>query len=187
MTTTASPQADNGVAVEQLLGAREAFGQTPAAGQFTWKAASKWVNGSETNTTVSNFFGLGEEQSHPTAHSIVTDHPAIFGATDNGASPPELMLMGLAGCLSAGIASVAQNRGIKLHSVNATVEGDMDLAGILGVDADVRNGFSAIRVRYEIDADADRTDIEAVVAQSQKRSAVYDVIANPTMVAVEVA
>ncbi len=186
MTTTESTPVDNGVAVEQLLGAREAFGQQPAAGQFTWKAGSEWVHGSEAVSTVSNYFGLGEEQSHPEAHSVTTDHPTIFGATDNGASPPELMLMGLAGCLTAGIASVSQNWGIKLNSVNASIEGDMDLAGILGVDANVRNGFSAIRVRYEIDADAERADIEAVVAQSQKRSAVFDVITNPTVVTVEV-
>jgi uncharacterized OsmC-like protein len=187
MTITEQTPVDNGVDVEHLLHAREAFVQTPAAGHFTWKAGCEWATGSEATTTVSNFFGLGDEQSHTQSHSVTTDHPALFGATDNGASPPELMLMGLAGCLTAGIASVAQNWGIKLNSVTATVEGDMDLAGILGADADVRNGFSDIRVRYEIDADAPRADLEAVVAQSQKRSAVYDIITNPTVVAVELA
>ena len=63
----------------------------------------------------------------------------------------------------------------------------MDLAGILGIDPDVRNGFGGITVRYEIDADATREEIEAVVAQSQKRSAVFDVVTNPTNVRVEVA
>ncbi len=187
MTITEQTPVDNGVAVEALLGARAAFAETPPAGYFTWKAGSEWVNGSESMTTVSNFFGLGEEQSHRVPHSVSTDHPTIFGATDNGASPPELVLAGLAGCLTAGIAAVAQNWGIKLNSVVADIEGDMDLAGILGVDEDVRNGFSAIRVSYDIDSDADRAQIEAVVAQSQKRSAVFDIITNPTVVAVEVA
>ena len=67
------------------------------------------------------------------------------------------------------------------------VEGDQDLQGILGIDPEVRNGFSGIRVRYEIDADASRADIEAIVAQSQKRSAVFDALTNPTTVTVEVA
>jgi uncharacterized OsmC-like protein len=96
------------------------------------------------------------------------------------------MLVGLAGCLTAGIAAVAQNRNIQLHSVKATLEGPMDVRGILGMDSDIRNGFDKIKVKYQIDADASEDDIKALVAQSQKRSAVYDIIANPTDVEVEV-
>ena len=98
----------------------------------------------------------------------------------------EFVLVGLAGCLTAGVASVAQNRDIQLHSVNATIEAPMDIAGILGIDGDVRNGFQSIKVNFEIDADASQEDIEALVAQSQKRSAVFDIISNPTDVNVEV-
>ena len=97
-----------------------------------------------------------------------------------------MVLAGLAGCLTAGIASVAQNRDIQLNSVAATIEGSMDLAGILGIDSDVRNGFGDVKVHYEIDADASEEDIKALVAQSQKRSAVFDIITNPTNVTVEV-
>jgi uncharacterized OsmC-like protein len=138
-------------------------------------------------TTVQNFFGLGETQAHEEAFTLDTDHPEIFASEDNGVTPVEMVLAGLAGCLTAGVASVAQNRGIQLNSVKATLAGNMDLAGILGIDADVRNGFSAINVNYEIDADATREEIEAIVAQSQKRSAVFDAITNPTTVTVEVA
>jgi len=95
-------------------------------------------------------------------------------------------LVGLAGCLTAGIAAVAQNRNIQLNSVKATIEADMDIQGILGIDADVRNGFNGMRVSYQIDADASEEDIAAIVAQSQKRSAVFDIITNPTNVHVEV-
>jgi uncharacterized OsmC-like protein len=98
----------------------------------------------------------------------------------------EVVLVGLAGCLTGGIASVAQHRGIQLHSVKATLDAPMDLAGIMGIDADVRNGFKSITVNYEIDADATEEEIAAVVAQSQKRSAVFDIITNPTIVNVEV-
>ena len=96
------------------------------------------------------------------------------------------MLVALASCLTAGVASVAQNREIQLRSVSATLEGDMDIYGILGVDSDVRNGFSGIKVTYTIDADATPEEIKALVAQSQKRSAVYDIVTNPTNVTVEV-
>ncbi|SLN69805.1 OsmC-like protein [Roseovarius litorisediminis] len=179
--------ADNGVNVEALLGAREALSEAPAAAQFTWRAACEWQNGVHSRSTVEGFFGLGEEHKHREAFAIDADHPAEFAAEDNGPTPVEIVLSGLASCLTAGVASVAQNRGIQLRSVRAFVEGDMDLFGILGIDADVRNGFSAIRVRFEIDADASHEDIAAVVAQSQKRSAVFDIITNPTNVHVTVA
>ncbi|MDJ0710933.1 MAG: OsmC family protein [Woeseiaceae bacterium] len=177
---------DNGVNVEALLGAREALTAAPEAAQFIWRAESEWQNGTHTRSTIDKFFGLGEEQARGKQFTIETDHPEVFAAEDNGATPVETVLVGLAGCLTGGIASVAQNRGIQLRSVRATLEAPMDLAGILGIDADVRNGFKAITVRYEIDADASEDEIAALVAQSQKRSAVFDVITNPTNVNVEV-
>ncbi len=187
MTNPTSNPVDNGVNVEALLGAREAMTGAPAAAAFTWRAGCEWVNGTHSKTTVQKFFGVGDEQSHREAFVLDTDHPEIFASEDNGVTPVEMVLAGLAGCLTAGVASVAQNRGIQLNSVSATLEADMDLQGILGIDADVRNGFGGVRVSYQIDADAPADQIEAVVAQSQKRSAVYDIITNPTSVTVEVA
>src|SRR6478672_9719954 len=185
MAQTATP-VDNGVNVEALLGAREALTAAPQAAQFKWRASCKWVNGTHSHSSVKSFFGLGEEQSHKTEFTFDADHPELFASEDNGMTPVEYVLVGLASCLTAGIAAVAQNREIQLKSVKATVEGDMDLYGILGIDGDVRNGFSGIRVSYDIDADAKREDIEALVAQSQKRSAVYDIVTNPTNVTVVV-
>ena len=114
------------------------------------------------------------------------DHPEIFASEDKGITPIEYVLVGLASCLTAGVAAVAQNRGIQLRSVESKLEGKMDIRGILGIDSDVRNGYDDIKVTFKIDADASKKDIEALVAQSQKRSAVYDVIANPVNVTVEV-
>ena len=109
-----------------------------------------------------------------------------IAASDNGATPVEIVLSALASCLTAGVAAVAQNRNIQVNSIKARVEGDMDIYGILGVDADVRNGFKSIRVSFDIDADATRDEIAALVAQSQKRSAVFDIITNPSAVNVTV-
>lgn len=186
MTITEPTNQINGVDVEHLLHAREVLTGAPAAAQFTFRAASEWVDGNQATTTVDGFFGLGEEQAHARPHTVVTDHPSLFGAADGGATPPELAMMALAGCLTAGIASIAQNWGVKLNSVKATVEGDLDMQGILGIDPDVRNGFSSVRVAYDIDADTDDATVEAIVAQSQKRSAVFDIITNPTAVTVDV-
>ena len=177
---------DNGVNVEHLGGAREALTEAPEGAQFKWRAACEWKNGTHSHSTVEGFFGLGEEQARTKTFTFDADHPEVFASADIGATPVEYVLVGLAGCLTAGVASIAQHRGIQLHSVRATVEGDMDIQGILGVDSDVRNGFDGIKVTYDIDADATPDEIRAVVAQSQKRSAVYDVVTNPTNVTVEV-
>ena len=178
---------NNGVNVDALLAAREALKGAPEAAKFRWRATTKWQNGTHSQTKLQNFFGLGQEQKHKTEFSFEADHPEIFASEDLGATPIEFVLVGLASCLTAGIAAVAQNRGIQLRSVEANLEGSMDLQGILGIDSDVRNGYDDIKVTFKIDADASKKDIEALVAQSQKRSAVYDVITNPVNVTVEVA
>ena len=177
---------DNGVNVEALLGARKALTEAPEAAKFQWRASCQWINGTHSRSMVRNFFGLGAEQKHRTEFAFDADHPEIFASDDKGPTPVEFVLVGLASCLTAGIAAVAQNRGIQLRSVAATIEGSMDIQGILGVDRDVRNGFDGITVKYQIDADATPEEIRAVVAQSQKRSAVFDILTNPTNVSVEV-
>ena len=177
---------DNGVNVEALLGAREAFAGAPEIAQFQWRSTVSWVNGTHSRSEVETFFGFGEEQRHRSTFDFDIDHPLQFAAQDNGITPVEYVLVALGGCLTAGIAAVAQQRGIQLRSVQASVSAEMDLHGILGADPDVRNGFSGVRVDYRIDADATPGEIEALVAQSQKRSAVYDVMTNPTAVTVNV-
>jgi uncharacterized OsmC-like protein len=176
----------NGVNVEALVAAREALTDAPEAAQFKWRAACEWKDGTHSHSIVEGFFGLGEEHKHKRTFTFDADHPEVFASDDLGATPVEYVLVGLASCLTAGVAAVAQYRNIQLNSVRATIEGDMDIQGILGIDSDVRNGFGGIRITYDIDADASREDIEALVAQSQKRSAVYDIVTNPTNVTVTV-
>ena len=185
-TSTSDTPVDNGVNVDALLDARKALSEAPEAAQFQWRAKCEWVQGTHSRSTVEGFFGLGEEQKHKSQFTFDADHPEVFASEDRGATPVEIVLAGLASCLTAGIASVAQLREIQLRSVTATVEGGMDIQGILGMDSDVRNGFEGIKVTYTIDADATPDEIKAIVAQSQKRSAVYDAITNPTNVTVEV-
>jgi uncharacterized OsmC-like protein len=186
MTITDSP-VNNGVNVEALLGAREALSAAPEAAQFSWRASCTWRSGTHSRSTVAGFTGLGAEQQHRNTYEFDVDHPECFASEDNGATPVEIVLVGLVGCLTAGVASVAQFRGIQLRSVTATIEGKMSVLGILGADPDVRNGFEDVTVRFTIDADASRDDLEALIAQAQKRSAVFDIVTNPTKVLVELA
>lgn len=178
---------DNGVNTEALLGARDALREAPEAAQFTWKATSEWVSGTHSKQTIHGFKGLGADQQHNSAFVLEGDHPNVFASEDKAPTPVETVLAALAGCLTAGVAAVAQNRGIQLRSVKAVVEGDHDILGILGGDPEVRNGFNDVRVTFDIDADASKEEIAALVAQSQKRSAVFDALTNPTNVTVSVA
>jgi uncharacterized OsmC-like protein len=184
--SVSATQVNNGVNVEALLAARTALTDAPEAGQFKWRANCTWKQGTHSHSTVTGFFGLGGDQKHKTTFSFDADHPEVFASEDKGATPVEFVLVALGSCLTAGIAAVAQHRGIQLRKVSATIEGAMDLAGILGIDSDVRNGFSGIKVTYDIDANATKDEIKALVAQSQKRSAVFDIVTNPTNVTVEI-
>jgi uncharacterized OsmC-like protein len=184
MTMTHTP-VDNGVNVEALLGARDAMSDTPEIAEFNWRATVSWVNGTHSRSTVDTFYGFGEQQRHKTIFTYDADHPLAFAAQDNGITPVEYVLVALGSCLTTGIASIAQQRKIQLHSVQAIVEADHDLHGILGADPQIRNGFTGVKVSYQIDADATADQVKALIAQSQKRSAVYDILTNPTNVTVD--
>jgi len=185
MSTTTTP-VDNGVNSEALVAARDALREAPEAAQFTWKVSSEWKKGTHSVQTIEEFDGLGGSHKHKKAFTIEGDHPAEFAAEDHAQTPVETVLAGLAGCLTGVIASVAQHRGIQLHSVKATVLGHHNILGILGGDPEVRNGYDDITVHFDIDADATAEEIEALVAQGQKRSAVFDALTNPTPVRVTV-
>jgi len=185
MTMTDNP-VDNGVNVEALLEAREVLGGAPEAAQFEWRATCEWVKGTHSRADVHGYFGLGEEHTHKSTFKFEADHPETFASEDNGATPIEIVLCALATCLTAGVASIAQHREIQLRSVTSVLRGKMDAYGVLGMDPDIRNGFSEVSVHFDIDADATQDELEALVAQSQKRSAVYDIVTNPTVVSVDV-
>jgi uncharacterized OsmC-like protein len=184
--TTLNIPVDNGVNVGALLGVRTALAHTPEIAQFQWRTTVSWVSGTHSRSSVDTFYGFGEQQRHKTTFTYDADHPLAFAAQDNGITPVEYVLVALGSCLTAGIASIAQQRKIQLRSVQATLEAEHDLHGILGADPQIRNGFSGIRVSYKIDADATADEVKALVAQSQKRSAVYDILTNPTHVTVDV-
>ena len=146
----AKTSVNNGVNVDALLAAREALKAAPQAAKFACvHPAGKWRHGTHTNSKVQGFHGLGAEQKHKTEFSFETDHPEVFASEDLGATPVEYVLVGLASCLTAGVAAVAQNRGIQLRSVEAKIEGSMDIQGILGIDSDVRNGYDDIKVTFK--------------------------------------
>ena len=180
-----SKVADNGVNVQALLEAREALTSAPQAAQFKWRASCEWINGTHSRSKVDTFFGLGEEQKHRQTFSYETDHPEIFASKDVGATPVEVVLAGLAGCLTAGIANIAAARGINLTEVSSTVEGDIDLLGIFGLSDEVRNGYQQLRASFTLRGD-EPEKLRSVVEQSRRRSAVFDIVTNGVPVSIDV-
>lgn len=177
----------NGVDTTILFATIEAVRQQPEAAKFRFRAVNDWVSGTHSRGRFPGFFGAGQEHQHVHATVIDADHPAVLVGTDQGPTPAELLLNALASCLMAGLGNIAAARGVELSGVRCTVEGDIDLRGILGIDPTVRNGFSDIRVTFDVDGDADRDKLAALVSQSQLRSAVFDVLTHGTDVRVDVA
>jgi len=176
----------NGVDTTTLFATIDAVRQHPEAARFQFRARNDWISGTHSRGRFPGFFGAGAEHVHATDTVVAADHPAVLVGQDNAPTPAELLLNALASCLMAGLANIAAARGVELRGVSCDVEGDIDLRGILGIDDTVRNGFSAIRVRFTVDGDAEAERLASLVAQSVRRSAVYDVLTNGTTVSVDV-
>jgi uncharacterized OsmC-like protein len=177
----------NGVDTPTLLATIKAVGAQPELAKFRFRAKNEWIAGTHSRSTMSTFYGAGAEQKHKAEYTADGDHPAVLCGADAGPTPVEWVLHALASCLMAGVANIAAARGVALKRVQATVEGDIDLRGILGLSDEVRNGYQNIRVFFEIEGDASRQQLEQIVMQSKARSAVFDVLSRgvPVLIAVE--
>jgi uncharacterized OsmC-like protein len=176
----------NGVDTATLFATLDAVKQAPEAAKFQFRAHNEWVSGTHNRTTIADYFGVGEERSHERTFVFDADHPAVLVGRDHGPTPVEFVLHALAACLTAGLANIAASRRVRLTEVRATVTGDIDLNGILGLNPDVRNGYERITVRFTVKGDAPAEKLRQIVEQSRARSAVYDIITNRVPVTIEV-
>lgn len=176
----------NGVDVPTLFATLDAVKGQPEIAKFQFRATNRWQQGTHSRTRFESYFGAGAEQKHEKAFTYDADHPPVLVGRDQGPTPVEFLLHGLAACLTAGIGNIASARGITLYEVESTVEGDIDLNGILGLSDEVRNGYEQIRIRFKIKGDASEEKLREIVEQSRMRSAVYDVLTNGTPIDVSV-
>jgi uncharacterized OsmC-like protein len=187
MTDTTNRTARNGVDVPTLFATLDAVKANPEIADFRFRARNTWVSGTHNRTTIQGFYGAGQEDTSRTEPFVYdADHPAVLVGTNQGVTPVEFLLHAIAACLTSGLANIAAARGVTLTRVESTVEGDIDLLGILGISEDVRNGYRQIRVSFVIEGDASPEELAALVEQSRRRSAVYDVLTNGTDVVLEV-
>jgi len=187
MSITTQPSRRNGVDTAKLFATVDAIKAQNEIAKFQFRAQSTWVSGTHSRSRISGFYGAMQEMTHERETVLEADHPDILVGDDHGPTPVEYLLHALAACLTAGVANIAAARGVDLTKVSSTVEGDIDVLGILGLsDGTVRNGYQGVRVTFHVEGDADEETLRAIVEQSRKRSAVYDVLTNPTPVSVEV-
>jgi uncharacterized OsmC-like protein len=176
----------NGVNVPALFATIDAVDQARELAVFRFRATTRWENGTYSRTSVKSFYGAGQEHEHVREFIVEADHPQVLVGEDRAPLPVELVLAGLASCLTGGIGNIASARGVELYSVESTIEGEMDAQGILGLDDGVRNGYQKIRIDFRIEGDAPAEKLEQIVMQSKARSAVYDVVTNGVPVQVTV-
>jgi len=187
MTSTQTRPALNGVDVPTLFATLDAVKAQPEIAQFQFRARNEWISGTHNRSTIQGFYGAGQEDTSRTLpFTFDADHPAVLVGNNNAPTAVEFLLHAIAACLTSGLANIAAVRGVQLHRVSSTVEGDIDLLGILGISGEVRNGYRQIRVSFEIEGDASPEVLAALVEQSRRRSAVYDVLVNGTDVVIDV-
>lgn len=173
----------NGVPVDKLFGTIEKLGQQPELASFRFTARNKWVDGTASSSSMREWYGVGTDHDHVEDFQAVADHPTL--GHGHGPTPQEYVLHALAACVTAGIATGAAARGIALTDIEATVVGEIDVRGVLGIDPDVRNGFQRIHATFIVTGDADEEALARLVESSRRRSAVYDMLANPTVVEID--
>jgi uncharacterized OsmC-like protein len=166
----------NGVDTPTLFATINVVRDRPELANFKFRATNRWISGTHSRGRIGGFYGAGSEQKHTSEWEFESDHPAVLVGKDEGPLPVEYLLHGLLACLTAGIGNIAAARGVKLTSVESSIEGDIDLRGILGLSYEVRNGYQEIRVHFKIQGDAPPEKLRQIVEQSRARSAVYDVL-----------
>lgn len=185
--TTKERPARNGVDTPTLLATLGAVKGQRELARFQFRAKNRWVAGTHSQSTSQGFFGAGQEHQHQTTHVLDADHPAVLVGKDNGPSPVEYLLYGLASCITAGMANIAAARGVTLTRVESTVTGDIDLQGIFGMSDEVRNGYEQITIHFAVEGDAPAEVLREIVEQSRARSAVFDVLSNGVPVSLDIA
>jgi len=183
--TIAENPVRNGVDTATLFATIDAVKGDPDIAKFRFRATNTWMSGTHNRSTIHGFHGAKQEMAHREPFTFDADHPPVLVGTDNGPTPVEYVLHALAACLTAGIANIAAARGVTLTEVSSTVEGDIDLLGILGLSDQVRNGYQQIRVGFTLRGD-DPDKLRSVVEQSRQRSAVFDIVTNGVPVSIDV-
>ena len=168
------PRLINGVNVNDLVTTIEAIKGEPSIAKFKFRIHNQWQGASQNRSTVSGFYGAGQELSRPEPFVLEADEPAILLGQDAAANPVEHLLHALASCVTTSMVYHAAVRGISIEEIESSFEGDIDLHGFLALDKNVRKGYQGIRVNFKIKADVPDEQLQEIVNLGTGHSPVFD-------------
>lgn len=175
----------NGVPVEDLHETIRAVRGNPELGRASFSATNKWLGQGLNETEIGTFHCAGEDRTHVRKFVFRNDEPHVLLGKDEGANPVEFVLHALAGCVTTTTVYHAAARGIKIDELETTLEGDLDLQGLLQTDPSVPSGYQNIRVKMNIKSDADEKQL-AELKQFFAYSPVFDTLTRAVKVDVDV-
>lgn len=185
MSTTEMTRMMNGLDMEQAEATVAAIQGDPSLGRFQFRARNRWMTGGENHSTIRGFYGAGQEDSsRKEDFTYVNGEPPVLLGANEGANPVEYLLHALAGCVTTTLVLHAAMRGIAIRSIESRLEGDIDVQGLLGLDATVSPGYEAIRIRFEIDADCSDAELDSLLEAAQAHSPVCNTICRPVPVGI---
>ena len=177
------PTVTNGVNVTALFETIDAVKQTPEIADFQFRASNKWFGGDHNRSTITAFYGACDEQPHANGPFVMDNaEPAVLLGEGKAANPVEYVLHALAGCLTTTMVYHAAARGITISDARSELEGDLDLKGFLGLDSNVRKGFSVVRVAMHVKSDADAQTLKSLA----EFSPVYDIVSKSLPVEISI-
>ena len=172
----------NGVNVTQLFDTIDSIKENKNIAKFNFRAQNKWAGGTENHTTIGDYYGACQTHTRDKPHVFVKDEPAVLLGNDNGANPVEYLLAGLAGCITTSLVAHAAARGIKIDSIESTLEGDIDIQGFLQLDGNVNPGYQGINISFKIESDASEETLQELINLAKKASPVANTVSRPTPV-----
>lgn len=175
----------NGVNVDELFRTIDAVKKAPVVAKFKFRANNRWLDGGHNRTTIRNFYGTQQEHARSQAFTLDADEPPVLLGEDRAPNPVEYALTALAACVTSSIVYHAAAKGIRIHSMESRLEGDIDLQGFLGIRDDVPRGYKEIRMYVKISADAPPEKLDEIVRLGPTYSPVYDTITRAVPVKVQ--
>jgi uncharacterized OsmC-like protein len=147
---------------------KEKYLSDPGSSRVTLRA-----QGSQTDTPISCSVDIGRAVYEAQAHAGV-------GGAGTAACSGDLLLGALAACAQVTCQMVAEAMGIETERIEVEVEGDLDLAGTLGVSKDVPVGFERIRTRFNIVApEAAEEQLDALRRKTEQYCVVFQTLVRP--------
>lgn len=170
----------NGLNLEQMQQTVMALQDDAQLARFEFRASNQWISGGENRSSIQGFYGAGVEDSSRSRPFLFTNgEPPVLLGNNEGANPVEYLLHALAGCLTTTTVLHATARGITIHSMSTELSGDIDVQGLLDLDARAPVSYQGITVNVRIEADCSDSELDALLAFSKGHSPVCSTVCRP--------